>query len=999
MSELLFDEAYNRLNKAQKEAVDTIEGPVMVIAGPGTGKTQILTLRIANILKKTDTTPENILALTFTESGARAMRERLARYIGIAAYRVNIHTFHEFAGRCIREFPDAYEKRVGGRPITDLEKVTLIESILETPAIRILRPSGNPGFYVNPIASTLSTLKREYITPDHLAQIVARQENELGSMPQLHEKGAHKGKVRSEYADAEKKLKKNRELLFVYRSYEAALLERGYFDYDDMIFETVLALEKEEDMLRSLQETYQYILADEHQDVNGSQNRILELLASFHDRPNLFVVGDEKQSIYRFQGASLENFLYFDEKFPHVRVIALTQNYRSAQNILDLAHDLIKVEAGPAAELRIPLSAETGEKGVIEERCLSHEAVEHDSLVKQVKGLIDKGVPEEEIAIIVRTNREVEEFSRLLRTYGIQAEASADGDILEHPITGSVRALLGLVTDPANEAALFKVLQSGYLNIPANDLIRIMRARSYARPLMKILTDQDELTRLGVESIDSISRIVSLQDGARRKDGVEAPHRILEYLIRESGLLHYAMTEDPYEAGRVIRRLYDEVEEMVRHGEATTLTSIETMFRMRSEYGLPFEAPYIKTGKNSVSVMTAHKAKGLEFLHVFIPHLTDSRWGGKSHAEQFKIPITEHGMEKSVGKEDDERKLLYVAITRAKRGLYLSSASLNAEGREFLPTRLLQGVGEGIITRIDTTTIEEVFRPEELLLQNTKPVPVDSALLIETLRERGLSVTALNNYLRDPWSYFYRNVLRIPEVQEESLQFGTALHDTLESVMKRRREQGALPSVSDIKRYLERELSKLPITSEEYVRHHERGLVALTNYLAYVESTLPKETREEYAIEVPFQTGVPELPEIKLTGMLDRLDFDEEGNLLRVIDYKSGKPKTRGTIEGKTKDSDGGYKRQLSFYILLLTLQGDDRLKTREGVLSFVESDEKGRIHEEAYTITDEDLIVLRNEIATVVSEIANGAFLNAPCSPDSQYRELVFELQKRVSP
>lgn len=996
MSELQFDEAYKRLNKAQKEAVDTIEGPVMVIAGPGTGKTQILTLRIANILKRTDTAPENILALTFTESGARAMRERLARYIGAPAYRVNIHTFHEFAGRCIREFPDAYEKRVGGRPVTDLEKVTLIESILETPAMRGLRPSGNPEFYVAPIVSALSTMKREYITPDRFAEIVAGQEESLHAMPRLHEKGAHKGKVRSEYADAEKKLRKNRELLFVYRAYEAALAERGFFDYDDMIFETVLAMEKNEDMLRSLQETYQYILADEHQDVNGSQNRILELLASFHDRPNLFVVGDEKQSIYRFQGASLENFLYFDEKFPQVKVVALTENYRSAQNILDLAHELIRVEAGPAAELRVPLTAATGDAGTIERRRFTHDAVEHDFLVKQIGELTDAGTPPEDIAVIVRTNREVEDLAHLLRRFGISAEASADGDILDHPITESVRTLIRSVTNPEDESALAGVLMSGYAKVPVYDLVRIMRGRSYDRPLSRIVADAAELARLGVEDASSVSRIVGVRDGARKKLGTDAPHRILEFLIRESGLLEHATAEDPAEAGRVIRRLYDEVEEMIRHGEAATLAGIEAMFRTRAAHGLPLTAPYTKTSRHGVSVMTAHKAKGLEFSYVFLPHLTDSRWGGRPRPEYFKIPITRHDAGGSVGKEDDERKLLYVALTRAKRGLYLSDSAVNAEGREFLPTRLLEGIGEGLVADVDVHLLEDSFKPEELLEKSAPPVPIDTAFLCEVLRERGLSVTALNNYLRDPWSYFFRNVLRLPEVQSESLQFGTALHDTLESVMKHRRETGALPGVSDVKRYLERELSKLPITHDEYVRHHERGLLALTAYLAHVGPALPSETKEEYTIEVPFPTGLSEFPEVRLTGMLDRLDFDETGKLLRVVDYKSGRPKTRGAIEGKTKDEDGGYKRQLTFYVLLLTLTGDERLKTREGLLSFIEADEKGKVHEEPFTITDEDIAGLREEIVQTVRDIANGAFLNAPCPPDSEYTTLVLELRKR---
>lgn len=998
MDETRFLEAYNRLNPEQKEAVDTVEGPVMVIAGPGTGKTQILTLRIANILKSTDIGPENILALTFTESGARAMRERLASYIGAPAYRVGIHTFHEFAGQLIRTYPDAYERAVGGRPITDLEKITLIESIIETPTIKLLRPTGNPQFYIKPLMSILSTMKREYITPDRLVEIIADQEKILEATPKLHEKGAHKGKVRSEYIEREKSIGKNRELLFVYRAYESALAKNGHFDFDDMIFETVHALESNEDMLRSLQEQYQYILADEHQDVNGSQNKILELLASFHERPNIFVVGDEKQSIYRFQGASLENFLYFEEKFPHAKTIALTTNYRSIQKILDLSHELIFTETGPAKDLRVQLHATKKEEGLIEERQFSHEAVECDFVKDKVQALIKDGVSPEEIAIIVRTNREVEDFASYLRKFGIETEASADGDILSHPITKSVRTLIAAVVNPSDERALFEILHSGYAGISMSDLVKIVGSRSYGKPLAEIVTDEAFLDSIGVSDSNRVLRIPQLLKEARDRMHVDAPHRVLEFLVKESGFLDHVLGTDPHEGGRVIRRLYDEVEEMVRHDDAVTLQSIEEMFRTRMEHGIALNAPYISTTSHAVQVMTAHKAKGLEFEHVFIPHLTDSKWGGKSRAEYFRIPVTTHLKTDEFDEHDDERKLLYVALTRAKLGLYISSSETSTEGRSLLRSRLLEDLGEKEIDTISTSDLEAAFSPTDSLKETHASLPIDTGFLIEVLKARGLSATALNNYLRDPWNYFYRNVLRIPEIQPESAQFGTALHDTLRSVMKHRREKGKMPTVSEMKTYLERELSKLPVTPHEYVRHHERALVALTNYLAYATPSLPHETKEEYKIQVMLETGIPELPEVLLTGMLDRLDFDAEGRLLRVVDYKSGKPKTRGYIEGTTKDSTGDYKRQLTFYALLLALHDDERLKSNEGLLSFIEADEKGKIHEELYLITDEEVTELKSEIGRVVGEIASGSFLQSVCDPEKcDYCDLVDILQKKI--
>jgi len=978
-----FLDAYKRLNAAQKEAVDTIEGPVMVIAGPGTGKTQILTLRIAAILEKTDVGPESILALTFTEAGARAMRERLYAYIGQAAYRVTISTFHEFAGSLIRQYPDAYTRAVGGRPATDLEKIHILETIIETEGIKALRPHGNPAFYIKPILKALSDMKREYVTPEAFLRIIEQQEVQLSGTPRLHEKGAHKGKVRSEYQKLEKDILKNRELLFIYNAYDTMLTKERLFDFDDMIFETVEALEHNEDMLRDLQERFQYVLADEHQDVNGAQNRILELLAHFHERPNLFVVGDEKQAIYRFQGASLENFLFFEEKFPHTKTIALTENYRSVQSVLDLSHELITHVESPASELRVPLVSATKEAGTIERRVFSHDVIEDSWVVSHVKMLIEQGAVPEEIAIIVRSNKEVEMFASLLRKEGVHADATADGDILFHPITREIRTLLTAVLEPENNEALFALVHAPYWGISPQMLTDFLGKRNYRVPLSTLIHELD-------------APIGKVLEEARERMTYEGPHRVLEYLLKESGFLDFVIAREPFEGGRVIRRLYDEIEALVRTHETTTVSDVVAMFTLRALHGLPLNAPYIHTDTHAVQVMTAHKSKGLEFAHVFVPHLTDAKWGDAVRPKYFTIPMTKRVDETGYDSLDDERKLLYVALTRAKKGLYLSYARESVDGRAYSETPLLSEVGESIITDVATEVIEESFDPLQSLGKIVETPIVGTELLRRTLTERGLSATSLNNYLRSPWTYLYRNVLRVPEVQAESAQFGTALHNTLRRVTAYHTEHAAMPKMAFVKECLDAELMKLPLGIHEYTRLHERGLEALVLYLERMESELPPVTKEEYAFEAEIPTGDPDFPSVRLTGQLDRLDFDTNGNLMRVIDYKSGKPKTRGYIEGTTKDSTGDYKRQLTFYALLLSLQDDDRFHTRNGVLAFVEADEKGQIHTESYIITDEEIASLRADIVRVSLEIAHGAFLNAPCDENMcDYCHLVLSLKR----
>ncbi len=984
-----FNEAYASLNAAQKEAVDTIEGPVMVIAGPGTGKTQILTLRIANILLKTDTAPESILALTFTESGAKAMRERLRRYIGTRAYRVSIYTFHGFCGGLIRDYPDAYGDIIGGRVATEMDKINLLETILDSGALKLLRPMGNPIYYIAPLKNIISTLKQEYITPDRLADIIARQETELAGIEKIHEKGAHKGKVRGEYTKKEKAIAKNRELLVVYRQYEALLREQKLYDYDDMIGKTIEALAENEDMLRDLQEQYQYVLADEHQDVNGSQNRILELLTSYHDSPNIFVVGDEKQAIYRFQGASLENFLYFDEVYRGTKTISLTENYRSGQTILDTAHSLVGVDDGPLKDLRIPLSAAAVAQSSVETRNYSHAAVEHDDLVSLVKASLASGIPASEVAVIVRTNKEVEMLAELLRNAGLSVTASADGDILSHPITQQVSNLIDAVIKPEDESALFTILHGAYWGIDTNDLVTVCSAQSYDQPLTALLSHPDKLQALKLNNPEALFKVHEVLTEARVRASTDSPQRVLAYVLEESGFIQAATTGDGLESGRVIRRLYDEIEALVTQNETLTLKGVSQALATYREHGLGLNAPYIASSTEAVAIMTAHKSKGLEFTEVFIPHFTDNVWGGKRRRLNFDIPLTRHQHDE-FDDIDDERRLLYVALTRAKHKVYLSQSDTDTSGKELVASRLQSELDESLLAGQDVSASEAKFVPTDKLKQAKHHARIDTGLLIKTLSDRGFSATSLNNYLRSPWDYLYRNVLRIPEVQPPHMQFGTAIHGVMESVTRAHTKNGVVPNDSELKTLLEVELGKLPLSKEEFVRLHEKGLEALFTYVPHVAKSLPKQTEEEKKIRVTLETGLPEIPELTLTGMLDRLDFSDDGQVRRVVDYKTGKPKTRNAIEGKTASDDGGYKRQLVFYALLLSLYEDDRYQTREGVLSFVQPDQKGVIHEEAFVITDEEIASLQTEIINATKEIIAGDWLTAPIEAGStEYEQL----------
>ncbi|MEK9177684.1 MAG: UvrD-helicase domain-containing protein, partial [Patescibacteria group bacterium] len=307
--EQIFDKLYALLNKAQKTAVDAIEGPVMVIAGPGTGKTTILTLRIANILKKTDTPPSGILAITFTEAGVKAMRIKLREIIGGRADEVAIFTFHGFAAMIIVDFCDHFPHLDGMKQMTDIDAESLVRNILSENKYSILRPLGNTDFYISSILKSISDAKKEAHTPEMIRIHAHERIQSIKKDDDSYSiRGNTRGKLR---AEAEKEIDKcERTLIFadLYSEYEKRKRKEKSIDFDDLIVELLVTLRNDTLLLRLLQERYLYIHVDEHQDTNDSQNLLIRMLAEFFDTPNVFIVGDEKQAIYRFQGASVRNF-------------------------------------------------------------------------------------------------------------------------------------------------------------------------------------------------------------------------------------------------------------------------------------------------------------------------------------------------------------------------------------------------------------------------------------------------------------------------------------------------------------------------------------------------------------------------------------------------------------------------------------------------------------------------------------------------------------------
>lgn len=955
--EQAFRESYERLNAGQKRAVDTIEGPVVVMAGPGTGKTQVLTLRIANILRTTDIPPDAILALTYTNSGVAAMRERLRLFIGNDAYRVNIHTFHGYASSVIDSHPDAFPRIIGATSADDVDRHDIVRTAIAKVGAESLRPPGNPEYYIQPILKLIGTLKNDRVGVEEYSEY----------MTTLKDEGVHDSED-----EVSTKTLRSGAFLDVFRMYESLMRERSLYDFSDMLVELTHALETNQDLKLELSESAQYILADEHQDANRSQNKILELLSDFHDNPNLFIVGDDKQAIYRFQGASLENFLYFKNKYQKGVVIALTENYRSTEEILRSAHSLMRGRSAGDVEL----IAKNGKGKAVEVLVAGDEDEEIAVVTERIEALISSGVRPSDIAILLRKNKDIDSFLRSLRSKGVLCVSFRDSDALA---SSEVMLLISLVrasVNPHDDVALSRALFLPSFALSTEALSTLFHTHARSKSSLYELLGEHEGTRKARVFFDNIMKY------ARTKNAIEA----LDILVAESGFLPELVTADDLvhalEAYRSVRTLIESRSERERQFALTDALHVLDDLT-RGVASLP-----IKRDKGGVGVklMSLHKSKGLEFDHVFLPHALESRFKPRADRSLFVIPPYVNQPETSI---DDERRLFYVGITRARHHVYISRHEKRSDEKEEVPLSFISDL-EGS-TEIQVSALNVTVVPTRST--HTKYRKEYDAIIAEFL-SHGISATALNVYLRDPWECFFSSILKLPRTKDAHQLYGSAMHTALERFFTHLKEGGVKDKDVLIQAF-KSALGRTPLVPKDHAVYQKKGVASLESYFnAHIDDLYAHVATEvSVTADLPLIQG-SRRESVPLHGFLDKVEYTE-GDTVRVVDYKTGSPKSRNTIEGKTKDSNGDYKRQLVFYKILLAREGKHTMN--EGIIDFVEPNSSGKHKREAFVITDGEVLELTHDIARMVDDLVDGTFLTkTSVSEDTEVRALAHMLAKR---
>lgn len=1003
-----FSEEYKRLNEQQRKAVDQVEGPVMVIAGPGTGKTQILSARIGKILlSDAQVEPQNILCLTYTDAGVVAMRRRLVQFIGPDAYKVNIYTFHAFCNDVIQDNLPLFEK-TSLDPVSDLERIELMKELIDGFAKDhpLKRFRGDVYFEIHSLQSLFSLMKREGWSAEFINQKVDEYLNDLPSREEYICKRAtkefKKGDVRvDKIAEQAEKMDKLRAAVQEFGRFQQLMRQRSRYDFDDMINWVIEAFNQNKELLASYQEQFQYILVDEYQDTSGSQNRIVELLINYWDKPNVFVVGDDDQSIYRFQGANVENMLAFAEGYKKdLLTVVLVNNYRSIQSILDISKSLIdrnderlvKQIDGLSKELK---SSNDGLSGLTHTPVIFEYETQRDEMIHitvQVEQLLARGVPGQGIGIIYRENKYGEELANYLRLKGLPYYSKRSLNILDQPMIRQLLLVLYYLCAEhdhpySGDELLFELLHFEWLDIPPIEIAKAsmqvseLNYKGANTSLRQWLSEKSQ--RPPADLFDTglhkgLKEASALVERLIRAVSNQTLQGLLEQVVREGGFLSHIMHHaEKTWLLQLLTGFYDHVKDETRRNPVLTLQEFMNRLELMNREGLVLPLVQVAGNEKGVNLMTVHGSKGLEFDYVFFCGCASTCWEKKRKPfSGFTFPDTLFLTQAKGNDTEELRRLFYVALTRAKRYLTISFSNYTNEGKQLEPSMFIAEMLEQHELPREKVFVEVTKTAEFNVLQLGGRVAPEVAHMDDEITDRavaqfGMNVSALNNYLRCPLGFYYQNIVRIPSPKNEAAEFGSAIHHALEQLFRKMKAKEKFPPVeeliNDFTWYMKRHRESF--TREQFIRRVDYGTDILTNYYQKYAGQWNKIVMIEMNVRNVL------LDEIPLKGKIDKIEFN--GKEALVIDYKTGDPEKcsdKLARPGSKNPNGGDYWRQAVFYKIMLELSTHEW--TVGGVeFDFVEPDKKKQYRKERVQIGSIDIDLVKEQIRNVWLKIQQKDF------------------------
>lgn len=1042
-----YEREFARLNSKQQEAVNAIDGPVLVVAGPGTGKTQLLSMRVANILIKTDAKPNNILCLTFTNKASTNMRDRLIKLVGPESRGVQVKTFHGFASEIINSYPEYFWSGAKLTMVPETTQLNIVEDILRQ------LPFDNPlalrfsGRFTatKDVMKGLDLAKDAGLTPEKLSAIIkanlayidliepllvdilsqtlshktlATIQDKVHALPDQpidsqvaplislktkicesldfaisQDEGTNKATNTSEWKrqflsteNGEKGLHKERarnewwlHLSDVYAKYRDIMHSQGFYDYSDMLVEVLTQLEKNPSLLSAVQEQYSYILIDEFQDSNSAQLRLAHLIASHetaNGRPNIMAVGDDDQSIYGFNGAELNNMLFFDRNYTGTNKIVLNDNYRSNQAVLDASQQIID-----QAEDRLVTRDKSLTKELLakkEDRNPDIQHIRYKTREHQFAGItksianVRKEHPNYTIAVLARGHESLESLASILLRNNIPVSYEKRSNILELEAIKQVmticQAVLAIQQGDKAEtnANLVLLAQHPMWGIPDQTLWDIA-LDAYKNRDWLVSLQRNKHTRHMADWLFWISR----------QSAHQPLELTIEYILGLRGNKDFTSPIKTYFAGSAdINSDYLQTLsafQLLRHlvndfttATHPTLADFVEFMRINQENGkiINDESPFV-SDDHAVELYSIHKAKGLEFDVVYIIDAIEKNWQPKTRGRKNPANLP---LRSRLESDDDYIRLMYVATTRAKHTLVVNSYSFDHADNEVLPTPIIHHLPT--TTAPEPTTKESTEIAEETLRWPQLSKAKEQVLLQSQLQNFSINVSNLHNFLDvtkgGPQHFLERSILRLPEAKSPTLAHGTASHSALELAQKQI-NTGKLDITKILKEYVD-VLGNEHLPKNDFLRYSEHGQKMLKNFFSMYQ--LPKDSKTEQKI-----SGI-RLIDATIDGKLDRVDID--GDKLTIVDYKTGSVLSNlETTDKKLAIKAWRQKTQLIFYALLAQNHPKlDKYKTMEGQIVYLEA-KNAKDLVLSYTPTQDEIDRLQKLIEAVWAKVQSVDFVD----------------------
>jgi DNA helicase-2/ATP-dependent DNA helicase PcrA len=906
------------LNPAQRRAVLHGEGPLLIVAGAGTGKTKVITHRIARLIAAKAARPEQILAVTFTEKAASEMEARVDVLVPYTSSFAEISTFNSFGERVLRDYALDVGYPPDFRLLAEVDQAVFFRENLFRLPLDYYRPLGQPTRHILEVLEAIRRLKQEDVRPGDYV----RYAEDLG----------RKASTEAEREAARKHL----ELARVFAAYQGLLRSNGLIDFEDQVTLVVDLLRRRPSVLDELRRRYRYILVDEFQDTNFVQFELVKMLAAGHR--NLTVVGDDDQSIFRFRGASLSNILGFEEVFPEAERVVLTRNYRSTQPILDAAYRLIRhndpnrleFKAGVDKKLRAAARSRAKSIHMLSFDTLAHEA---DAAADRILGIKAAGAAWRDVAVLVRRNADADPYLRSLNMKEIPYRFSGSRGLYQQEEIKVIVAFIRALTDFENSRDLFYLALSDVYRADAYDMSRIAghaeKKNLALHDVFRKIAEEASPVEIKAETGAAVKRIfadiLAFVDLAATKNAGAVVYAFLE----KSGYLKSLvspMTPEAEVRVKNVRLFFDKIKGFSELVENDSIKSFARYLDVLAEVGDNPATSEAELDEDAVSVLTVHKAKGLEFDTVFLVGLIEDRFPGRERRE--RIPLPDGVLKESLpGRENylqEERRLFYVAMTRARRSLHMTWA------RDY-GTRRLKRISPFVLEALDIPKMpEDVLKASVLeeirryALETGRPKTPAALRPGGTLR---LSFVRVEDYLVCPLKYKFRHDMRVPVLPHHAIVFGRVLHETIHLYLRQRLKGRAVGIESVLADYEKKWVNEGFLSREHEELRKAAGEKALRLFVRREEGS----GRRPAFLERPFRWQERGL---RFSGRYDRIDFEEAGAV--VIDFKTAEIASQREADRTAADS-----LQMDVYALsFLKTEGLLPIETR---LHFLESDIVGR--------------------------------------------------------